>query len=112
MLIGSVDRGSTTFAEMIRPALVLVPGRAELAQRVLETLLAAGVHALVIDDALIPDASVAGVVRALQLTGVTAISSRVLGEQVQGAIEAFAPRAILQANGDDEALLAALEVLR
>jgi hypothetical protein len=112
MLIGIAEDDSAAVANASRPALVLVPGRAELAQRVLATLLATGVHALVIDDALIPDASVAGVVRALQLAGVTAISSRVLDAQTLATIGALAPNAILHADSHDEVLLASLEVLR
>ncbi|MEO6802900.1 MAG: sulfate adenylyltransferase, partial [Granulicella sp.] len=113
MLIGIAEGDSTALTDLSRPALVLVPGREELAQRVLNTLLATGVHALVIDDALIPDASVAGVVRALQLAGVTAISARVLDAETLRAITAFASGGILQEEGPDEAgLLASLEVLR
>jgi len=62
---------------------------------------------------LIPDASVAGVVRALQLAGVTAISTRALDAETLVSIEAFAPGAVLQSEGvDKDALLASLEVLR
>jgi hypothetical protein len=60
----------------------------------------------VIDDALIPDSAVDAVVRALELAGVIAVSSRVLPQAVVAAIEGFAPGAVrVEEDADDEAIL-------
>jgi bifunctional enzyme CysN/CysC/sulfate adenylyltransferase subunit 1 len=89
-----------------RPALILLPGRAELAERVRDALGARGERAVVIDDALIPDSAVDAVVRALELAGVIAVSSRVLPQAVVAAIEGFAPGAVrVEEDADDEAIL-------
>jgi bifunctional enzyme CysN/CysC/sulfate adenylyltransferase subunit 1 len=89
-----------------RPALILLPGRAELAERVRDALGARGERAVVIDDALIPDSAVDAVVRALELAGVIAVSSRRLAKDVVAAIEGFAPGAVrVEEDADDEAIL-------
>jgi bifunctional enzyme CysN/CysC/sulfate adenylyltransferase subunit 1 len=94
-----------------RPALILLPGRAELAERVRDALGARGERAVVIDDALIPDSAVDAVVRALDLAGVIAVSSRTLAPDAIAAIERFAPGAVRVEDGaDEEAILKALAV--
>ncbi len=91
-----------------RPALVLVPGRAALAEKIVQEL---GEHAALIDDALIPDSAVVAVVRALQLAGVIAVSARTLDTPSIEAIEAFAPGTVVQGEGQaDDVVLASLEV--
>jgi hypothetical protein len=61
---------------------------------------------VVIDDALIPDSAVDAVVRALELAGVIAVSSRRLAKDVVAAIEGFAPGAVrVEEDADDEAIL-------
>jgi bifunctional enzyme CysN/CysC/sulfate adenylyltransferase subunit 1 len=92
-----------------RPALVLLPGRAELAERVQDALGSRGERAVVIDDELIADSAVAAVVRALDLAGVIAVSSRKLSKDVIAAIESFAPGAVrVEESADDEAILNSL----
>jgi bifunctional enzyme CysN/CysC/sulfate adenylyltransferase subunit 1 len=92
-----------------RAALILVPGRADLAERVQDALGASGERAVVIDDALIADSAVAAVVRALDLAGVIAVSSRRLAKDVIAAVESFAPGAVRVEDGaDDEAILNSL----
>jgi bifunctional enzyme CysN/CysC/sulfate adenylyltransferase subunit 1 len=87
-------------------SLILLPGRAELAERVRDALLARGERAVVIDDAMIPDAALAAVVRALDLAGVVAISSRRLGAAILREIESIANGAVLVEEGlDDEAIV-------
>jgi bifunctional enzyme CysN/CysC/sulfate adenylyltransferase subunit 1 len=89
-----------------RPALILLPGRAELAERVRDALGSRGERAVVIDDALIPDSAVDAVVRALELAGVIAVSSRRLAKDLVAAIEGFAPGAVrVEEDADDEAIL-------
>jgi bifunctional enzyme CysN/CysC/sulfate adenylyltransferase subunit 1 len=113
MIVGPVA-DTAPAAEMLpgatrRPALILLPGRAELAERVRDALGARGERAVVIDDALIPDSAVDAVVRALELAGVIAVSSRVLPQSVVAAIEGFAPRAVrVEEDADDEAILYSL----
>jgi bifunctional enzyme CysN/CysC/sulfate adenylyltransferase subunit 1 len=91
------------------PVLILLPGRAELAVRVRDALIARGERAVVIDDSLIPDPAVAAVVHALDLAGVIAVSSRALSQDAITAIEGFAPGAVRVEDGaDEEAILEAL----
>jgi bifunctional enzyme CysN/CysC/sulfate adenylyltransferase subunit 1 len=63
-------------------------------------------RSIVIDDALIPDSAVAAVVRALDLAGVTAISSRTISTDALTEIEAFASSTVVRGDGltDDEIL--------
>jgi bifunctional enzyme CysN/CysC/sulfate adenylyltransferase subunit 1 len=67
-----------------------------------DALIARGERAVAIDDSLIPDPAVAAVVRALDLAGVTAVSSRRLAKDVVAAIEGFAPGAVRVEDGADE----------
>ena len=115
MIVGPVEAAVSTRSaeapqgETRRPALILLPGRAELAERVCDALIARGERAVVIDDPLIPEAAVAAVVRALDLAGVTALSSRELSQAVIAEIEGFAPGAVRVAeDADDEAILNSL----
>ncbi|HEV2618355.1 MAG TPA: GTP-binding protein, partial [Acidobacteriaceae bacterium] len=94
-----------------RAALILLPGRAQLAIQVRDALVARGDRALLIDDTLIPDASVPAVVRALHLAGVIAVSSRALPPAKITEMEAFAPGAIrVELGSDDQAILNSLAV--
>src|ERR1035437_6368823 len=70
MIVGSAGEvAEDTPGDRKDAALILLPGRGELAVRVRDALAARGERALVIDDALIPDSAVPAVVRALQLAG-------------------------------------------
>ena len=109
MIVAPVAAASLAHAS--RPKLILLPGRSDVAARVRDALLARGERAVVIDDALISETAVAAVVRALELAGVTAISSRVLGHATLAEIEGFAPGAISTQYGEDEeAILKAIAV--
>jgi sulfate adenylyltransferase large subunit len=99
MIVAAVDGPALEVNKAQRPVLLLVPGRASLAQRLRDALVAHGERAVVIDDALIPDASLAGVVRALQLAGVVAVSARVLSAETLAQIESFADGGVVL--GDD-----------
>jgi bifunctional enzyme CysN/CysC/sulfate adenylyltransferase subunit 1 len=107
MIIGAAQSASE---EGSRAALVLVPGRPELAERVREALEIRLQRVVVIDDALIPDDALVPVVRALELAGVTAITARLLSVQrlaeVVRAVEGFADGAVVVGQGldDDEVL--------
>ena len=92
-----------------RPALILLPGRTELAGRVRDALAALGERSVVIDDALIPDSAVTAVARALELAGVIAVSSRRLPQDMIAEIEGFAAGAVrVEESADEEAILKAL----
>jgi bifunctional enzyme CysN/CysC/sulfate adenylyltransferase subunit 1 len=67
-----------------------------------DALLARGEHAVLIDDAVIPDSALPAVVRALDLAGVMAISSRTLGAAILREIEGTANGAVLIDDGQDE----------
>jgi bifunctional enzyme CysN/CysC/sulfate adenylyltransferase subunit 1 len=84
MIVAAVE---SSVEDERRAVLVLAPGRAE---QVREALIARGERAVVVDDALIPDDSLVGVVRALQLAGVVAVSARVLDAGTLAQIESFA----------------------
>jgi bifunctional enzyme CysN/CysC/sulfate adenylyltransferase subunit 1 len=107
MIVGAAQSASK---EGSRAALVLVPGRPELAERVREALEIRLQRVVVIDDALIPDDALVPVVRALELAGVTAVTSRLLSveqlAEVVRAVEGFAESAVVvgEGLGDDEVL--------
>ncbi|HMF65460.1 MAG TPA: sulfate adenylyltransferase subunit CysN [Edaphobacter sp.] len=103
MIVAAVE---SSLEDERRAVLVLMPGRTELAERVREALSVQGERAMSIDDALIPDAALAGVVRALQLAGVVAVSTRVLDPDVLAQIESFAESGVVFGEGlkDDEVL--------
>ena len=88
----------------IRSSLLLLPGRAALAARAKDALMARGERAIVIDDALIPDSAVPAVVRALQLAGVVAVSSRTLPQAMLAEIGAVR----VEDSADEEAILKTL----
>ncbi len=104
MILGAAESADD---EIEQAALVLVPGREDLADRVRDGLEARGQRAAVIDDALIPDQALVAAVRALTLAGGTAITSRSLSAEAQShlvqAIEAFAEgRKVVTGEGLDE----------
>jgi sulfate adenylyltransferase large subunit len=107
MIVAPVADASSESAG--KPKLILLPGGNDLAARVRDALLARGEHAVVIDDPLIPEAAIVAVVRALDLAGVTAISSRPLSRAVLAQIESFAQGAVHTEYGSDpEAILKAI----
>jgi sulfate adenylyltransferase large subunit len=106
-----LEPSKTSARRAARLSLLVLPGNAGLAVRVQDALLARGEHAVVIDDALIPEAAIAAVARALDLAGVTAISSRVLSPETIAAIEGVAMGAVHMEYGSDEgAILKAIAV--
>jgi len=107
----STRSDKTSLGDARRLALVLLPGRAVLAERVCDALIARGERAVVIDDPLIAESAVAAVVRALDLAGVIAVSSRRLTQDAIAEIEGFAPGAVrVEESADEEAVLKALTV--
>jgi bifunctional enzyme CysN/CysC/sulfate adenylyltransferase subunit 1 len=93
--------GAATGVEALETALIVVPGRAELAGQVRDGLVARGERAVVIDDELIPDAAVAAVVRALELAGVVAVTARRLPAETVKEIEGFAAGSVVVEDGED-----------
>ena len=107
----AVNAAATTLSTSSRLSLIVLPGRAELADHVRDALLARGERAVVIDDPLIPDSAVAAVVRALDLAGVIAVSARAVSKAAIAEIEGFAAGAVRADNGsDEEQILNALAV--
>jgi bifunctional enzyme CysN/CysC/sulfate adenylyltransferase subunit 1 len=103
MIVGPAESGED---EDSRAALVLVPGRPELAEHVRKALEIRLQRVAVIDDPLIPDDALVAVVRALGLAGVTAITSRSLtvkrlAELVRD-VEEFAEGSVVVGEGLDE----------
>jgi hypothetical protein len=99
MIVGAAE---ATDEDAERTLFVLVPGRTALAERVRDALGAQGERAVVIDDALISDGALVGVVRAFQLAGVMAVSARVLDESVLAQLESFAKKGLVLGDGLDE----------
>ena len=99
MIVGAAE---VTDEDAERVLLVLVPGRTALAERVRDALGAQGERAVVIDDALISDGALVGVIRALQLAGVVAVSARVLDESVLAQLESYANKGLVVGDGLDE----------
>jgi bifunctional enzyme CysN/CysC/sulfate adenylyltransferase subunit 1 len=107
----AAEVADTALTGASKASLILLPGHGELAAHVRDALLARGERAVVIDDSLIPDSAVAAVVRALDLAGVTAVSSRALSQATIAEIEGFASGAVRLNDGSDEAtILKALAV--
>ncbi len=79
-----------------RPVLCLLPGRPQDAERILAAFLAGGDRAILIDHPDIPDSSLPAVVRALQLAGVIAITSRLLDPETEAATVAVAGPSVLR----------------
>jgi len=97
MIVAAVESSD---GEELRPVLILVPGQPELAERVREAFVVRGERAVVVDDALIPADSLVGVVRALQLAGVAAVSARVLDAAILAGIEGFAEGGVVTDEGE------------
>jgi bifunctional enzyme CysN/CysC/sulfate adenylyltransferase subunit 1 len=117
MIVGPVDAktlaesAKTAAGASLRPALILLPERAEFTQQVRDALTSLGERAVVIDDPLIADSAVAAVVRALDMAGVIALSSRALSQAVIAEIEGFASGAVrVEESADEETILKALAV--
>lgn len=103
MIVAPVtESAETSGADRSRPSLVLLRGRQGLALLVRDALVARGERAVMIDDSLIPDSAVAAVVRALDLAGVIAISSRDLRHSEVVEIGSFASGAVRVEDGSDE----------
>ena len=109
MLTEVSDTPTSISLQPSRPALILSRGHLAMTEAAIEAMKG---RAVVIDDPLIPDAALVGVVRALQLAGLTAVSARAFNTASLAAIEAFAPGAVMQAEDlDEQTLLASLGVL-
>ncbi len=66
-----------------------------------DALAARGERAVVIDDPLIPDSAIAAVVRALDLAGVIAVSSRALPRAAIVEMDEFVSGAVQVEDGPD-----------
>ena len=90
MINGALENVAQASAESETASLILLTGQSERAARVRDALLARGDRAVLIDDPLIADSAVPSVIRALELAGVIAVSSRALPQAMLGEIESFA----------------------
>jgi bifunctional enzyme CysN/CysC/sulfate adenylyltransferase subunit 1 len=98
MIVAAMETSSETAA---RTVLVWVPEQKAVAERVVEALQLRGERAVLVDDALIPDAALTGAVRALQLAGVVAVTARPLDVNALARIEGFAEDGVLLGEGRD-----------
>lgn len=103
MIVGAV---STEGGHGSQAALVVVAGRADLAERVRDALEARGQRAVLVDDALISDQALTAVVRALDMADVTAITARQLSVDVLAdlvrATQSFAEGEVIVGDGLEE----------
>ena len=77
MLLASLDTETAAPTAIIkRPSLILLPGEAEALRALQAGLQTEGEAAVIVDDDLIPEASLPRGVRALQLAGVIALSAK------------------------------------
>jgi sulfate adenylyltransferase large subunit len=110
MIVGGMGSGGE---DVVRPALVWVPGQSTLAERVRDDLEARGERVVMIDDELIPDEALAGVVRVLGLAGVVGVSSRGLSPEQVDDIERVAGGAVVRGEGlEEDEILRLAGVLR
>jgi bifunctional enzyme CysN/CysC/sulfate adenylyltransferase subunit 1 len=98
MIVAAMETSSETTA---RTVLVWVPEQKAVAERVVEVLQLRGQRAVLVDDALIPDAALVGAVRALQLAGVVAVTARSLDVDALARIEGYAEDGVLLGEGRD-----------
>jgi sulfate adenylyltransferase large subunit len=98
MIVAAMETSSETAA---RTVLVWVPEQKAVAERVVEAMQLRGERAVLVDDALITDAALAGAVRALQLAGVVAVTARSLDVDALARIEGFAEDGVLLGEGRD-----------
>jgi sulfate adenylyltransferase large subunit len=98
MIVAAMETSSETVA---RTVLVWVPEQKAVAERVVEAMQLRGERAVLVDDVLIPDAALAGAVRALQLAGVVAVTARSLDVDALARIEGFAEDGVLLGEGRD-----------
>ena len=76
MILGAVQAQASRSTESSGAPFVWLRGLADDAVGVRDVLSRRGKGAVIVDDPLIPEASLPGVIRALQLAGVIAISAR------------------------------------
>jgi sulfate adenylyltransferase large subunit len=114
MIVAPAAQGAETSpSDAAAPSLILLPGHADLAARVYDALRARGARAVLIDDAAIPDSALPAVIRALDLAGVIAISSRTLGAAILREIEGTESHGVLIDDGqEEEAVLKAISPSR
>ena len=108
MISGALENVAQTSAGSETTSLILLPGHKERAARVRDALLARGDRAVLIDDPLIADSAVPSVVRALELAGIIAVSSRILPQVMLAEIESFAGVLRIEQEHDEAAILNAL----
>jgi sulfate adenylyltransferase large subunit len=90
MISGALENVANISAESTRTSLLLLGRREDLAARLHDALVARGDNAVLIDDPLIAETAIPSVVRALELAGAIAISTRTIPQAVLGEIKAFA----------------------
>jgi len=112
MISGALENVANIASETARTSLVLLDGRPDLAAGLKDALLARGDNAVVIDDDLITEAAIPSVVRALELAGVIAISTRPIPQAVLGEIRAFAGVADAGEKQDLASILESITVTR
>jgi len=90
MINGALENVAEATTDAARTSLILLGGREDLAAQLKDALVGRGSNAVVIDDELIAESAIPSVVRALELVGAIAISTRNIPQAVLAEIKAFA----------------------
>ena len=105
MITGALENVVEAGADTSRTSLILLGGRKDLADQLKDRLSARGTKAVLIDDDLITEWAIPSVVRALELAGVIAISTRTIPQAVLGEIKSFAGVVQAEKQHDIDAIL-------
>jgi bifunctional enzyme CysN/CysC/sulfate adenylyltransferase subunit 1 len=108
MISGALESVAQTSAGPATASLILLPGHPDRAARVRDALLSRGDRAILIDDPLIADSAIPSVIRALELAGIIAVSSRTLPQAMLAEIESFAGVVRIEQEHDEASILNAL----
>jgi bifunctional enzyme CysN/CysC/sulfate adenylyltransferase subunit 1 len=108
MISGALENVAQSSAGSEVASLILLAGHPDRAVRVRDALVARGDRAILIDDPLIADSAVPSVVRALELAGIIAVSSRALPQAMLAEIESFAGVVRIEQEHDEVTILNAL----
>jgi bifunctional enzyme CysN/CysC/sulfate adenylyltransferase subunit 1 len=105
MISGALENVAQTSAGPATASLILLPGHPDRAVRVRDALLVRGDRAVLIDDPLIADSAIPSVIRALELAGIIAVSSRILPQAMLAEIESFAGVVRIEQEHDEATVL-------
>ena len=108
MISGALENVAVAMDDTARTSLVLLGARKDVAASLKTALVERGENVVLIDDDLITEAAIPSVVRALELAGAIAISTRTIPQAVLGEIKSFAGVVQAEDEPDLKSILAAV----